>query len=188
MRMFTATPFSRLTDRPHTFIREIEEAYFVTKDEFTQNVLDCEQTLYRIGISMLKNEKDCEDAVQETLLNAYGNLHKLRKEEYFKTWLIRILINECNKQLKRRGKLSAAEVTNEIDDTVAETESMPHSERTELRMAVEQLEPKYRAVIVMRYIEGFSVKEMKSILRIPEGTVKSRLAKARKLLGTSLEE
>lgn len=156
----------------------------MTKDEFTQNVLECEQTLYRIGISMLKDEKDCEDAVQETLLNAYGNLHKLRKEEFFKTWLIRILINECNKQLKSRGRLSAADDTDERQMT----EGIPQTERTELRMAVEQLEPKYRAVIVMRYIEGFTVKEIKDILRVPEGTVKSRLAKARKLLNASLED
>ncbi len=160
----------------------------MTKEEFTQNVLECEQTLYRIGISMLKNEKDCEDAVQETLLNAYGNLHKLRKEEFFKTWLIRILINECNKQLKGRGRLSAADDTDEMPDERQMTEGIPQSERTELRMAVEQLEPKYRAVIVMRYIEGFTVKEIKDVLRVPEGTVKSRLAKARKLLNASLED
>ena len=151
----------------------------MNKKDFTERVLECEQTLYRVGMSMLKNQTDCEDAVQDTILTAYSKLNTLKNEEYFKTWLVRILINNCNKQLKRRGKITAVEV-------MPENVEYSDGNNTEVKMALEKLNPKIRAVIVMRYIEGFSVKEIKEILRIPEGTVKSRLARGRELLGLEL--
>lgn len=151
------------------------------KKTFTEKVLESEQTLYRISMSMLKNQTDCEDAVQDTILTAYSKLSSLRNEEYFKTWLIRILINTCNKALKRKSRFVS-------DEDIAE-QSVPDSAvRTEVRLAIEGLKPKIRIVVVMKYIEGFSVKEIKDILKIPEGTVKSRLAEGRKKLGIELSE
>lgn len=151
------------------------------KNTFTQNVLACEEMLYRISMSMLKNEQDCEDAVQDTILAAYSKLASLKKEEYFKTWLVRILINNCNKQLRCRSK-------NLSTDTAAEQPVASEEKNTEIRMAIDSLSPKIRIVIVMYYIEGFSVKEIKDILRVPEGTVKSRLSNGRKQLGAELAD
>ena len=78
----------------------------MTKDDFSLKILECERTLYRIAMSMLKNETDCEDAVQMAILTAFEKLDTLKNEQYFKTWLVRILINVCNKQLNERKKLS----------------------------------------------------------------------------------
>lgn len=150
----------------------------MTKETFTDLVLDSEQTLYRISMSMLKNEADCEDAVQTAILAAYEKLGTLKKEEYFKTWLVRILINECNKILMRKTK--SAEITADIQ---AHNTSI---ENVELRLALEALPVKIRQAVVLYYIEQFSVKEIKAILKIPEGTVKSRLAKGRELLKLEL--
>ncbi|MDE7389990.1 MAG: sigma-70 family RNA polymerase sigma factor [Lachnospiraceae bacterium] len=150
------------------------------KQTFSAAVLDCEQTLYRVSMSILKNEKDCEDAVQDAILAAFQKRDTLKHEEYFKTWLVRILINVCNRQLKKKGKaIPTDELTLESTDNC--------EKRTELHMALDNLNPKLRTVIVMYYIEGFSVKEIKSILRIPEGTVKSRLSKGRSELKLQLE-
>lgn len=151
------------------------------KNTFTQKVLECEETLYRVSMSILKNEQDCEDAVQDTILAAYGNLSSLRNEEYFKTWLVRILINNCNKQLKRRKRTI---LTEELPEHAEEENSSAY----EVRDALDSLPPKVRIVMVMYYIEGFSVKEIKQILNIPEGTVKSRMAKGRKELSVRLTE
>ena len=71
----------------------------MTRDEFSKRVLESEQTLYRISMSMLKNETDCEDAVQTAILTAYEKLSTLKEEQYFRTWLVRILINICNREL-----------------------------------------------------------------------------------------
>lgn len=146
----------------------------MTRETFTDLILESEPTLYRVSMSMLKNEKDCEDAVQTAILTAYEKLETLKHEEYFKTWLVRILINVCNRQLKtasRNAELNSTDVACSGSETV-----------TEIRVAIESLPAKIRQVIVLYYIEQFSVKEIKQILKIPEGTVKSRLSKGRSLL------
>lgn len=148
------------------------------KETFALKILDCEETLYRISMSMLKNEKDCEDAVQDTILTAFSKLNTLKNEQYFKTWLVRILINKCNKQLhykKRNMPATNIEVVNNREQS------------TEIKLALEKLPPKIKIVIVMFYIEDFSINEIKSVLKIPEGTVKSRLSKGRKLLKLELD-
>lgn len=150
----------------------------MTKDKFTDLVLDSEQTLYRISMSMLKNENDCEDAVQTAILTAYEKLSTLRKEEFFKTWLVRILINVCNKQLNSRGKVTEIKEYQGV--------SASSTEETEVYLAIESLPIKIRQVVVLYYMENFTVKEIKGILKIPEGTVKSRLSKGRELLKLEL--
>lgn len=152
----------------------------MNREEFTDLILDSESTLYRVAMSMLRNEKDCEDAVQTAILTAFEKLGTLRQEQYFKTWLVRILINVCNKQLKSAAK------TTELHDTDISSDSAEAS--TEIRMAVESLPVKIWQVVVLYYIEDFSIKEIKQILKIPEGTVKSRLSKGRKLLHDYLDE
>ena len=137
----------------------------MTRETFSNLILDSEPTLYRVAMSMLRNEKDCEDAVQTAILTAFEKLGMLRREEYFKTWLVRILINVCNKQLKSAAK------TAELHDTDISSDSAEAS--TEIRMAIESLPVKIRQVVVLYYIEQFTVKEIKQILKIPEGTVKS---------------
>ena len=83
----------------------------MTREAFTDLILDSEPTLYRVAMSMLRNEKDCEDAVQTAILTAFEKLGTLKQEQYFKTWLVRILINVCNKQLRSAAK------TTELHDT-----------------------------------------------------------------------
>ena len=146
----------------------------MTQEEFTNLILDSEQTLYRVAMSMLRNEKDCEDAVQTAILTAYEKLGTLKQEQYFKTWLVRILINVCNKQLRSAAK------TTELHDTDISSDSAKAS--TEIRMAIESLPVNIRQVVVLYYIEQFAIKEIKQILKIPEGTVKSRLSKGRELM------
>ena len=152
----------------------------MTKETFTKLVLESERTLYRVSMSMLKNESDCEDAVQTAILTAYEKLGTLKKEEFFKTWLVRILINVCNKQRNHNKRL-----VDISDHTGASEPSFDVS--VDVKIALENLPVKLREVIVLYYIEDFSVKEIKSILGIPEGTVKSRLSKGRELLRFSLE-
>ncbi len=67
----------------------------MNKDEFVNKLLEAESTLYHVSKSILIHDEDCEDAVQWAILKAYNQLGKLKKEQYFKTWLVRILINEC---------------------------------------------------------------------------------------------
>ena len=144
----------------------------MNKDTFIANVLEAESTLYHVSKSILIHEQDCEDAVQEAILKAYNKLDTLKKEQYFKTWLVRILINECYSLIRK------------------ECSQVPYEEYFESAkaMAVQNLPEHIRITIVLYYVEGYSIKEIKEILEIPAGTVKSRLAKGRNLLKIKLED
>ena len=151
----------------------------MTKEKFTSLVLECEETLYRISVSMLKNEADAQDAVQTAILRAFEKTGTLKEEKYFKTWLVRILINVCNRQLKSKKRYE------DVICEVAVTEES--SQSIEVKVAVENLPLKVRQVIVLYYIERFSTKEISAILNIPKGTVLSRLSKGRELLKLELK-
>lgn len=84
--------------------------------EFGERVRACAHRLHRIAYLILRNESDCEDAAQESLLRAWRGLYSLRDERYFETWLIRILINECKKILRARARRSASELPDAFPD------------------------------------------------------------------------
>ncbi|MCH3963903.1 MAG: sigma-70 family RNA polymerase sigma factor [Clostridium sp.] len=154
----------------------------MNKDTFIVNVLKAESTLYHISKSILIHEQDCEDAVQETILKAYNKLYTLKKEQYFKTWLVRILINECY-CLKRKECLRVP-----YEEYFESAEANDKEDYSELYLAIQNLPERIRITIVLYYVEGYSVEEIKEILEIPAGTVKSRLARGRKLLKIKLED
>lgn len=138
-------------------------------------------TMYRVSMSMLKNEHDAQDAVHDAILIAYQNRSKLRQEQYFGTWLIRILINRCSKMLKQRKRYA------DIGDTLPDIASRDNPYiSVEIGEAIDSLPEKIRLTVILYYVEDYSVKEIKGILHIPEGTVKSRLSKGRELLRKQL--
>lgn len=151
------------------------------KQTFQNNVLSSEEMLYRVSKSICFYESDCEDAVQQAILKAYENLDYLREEKYFRTWITRILINECY----RVNKLKRREVSFFEYSLSEEAHNENHSYVFE---SIMKLPPKIRIVIQLYYVEGYSVEETASILHIPSGTVKSRLSQGRKKLKSILEE
>lgn len=150
------------------------------KEEFTRAVLEYESTLYRVAKSMLSSEADCADAAQNALLRAWEKQHTLRDTAYFKTWLTRILINECRAVLRQRVRFVP------LEEEAAEGEIAPERD-SGLYEAVMGLDVKYRVPFVLYYIEGFRTREIASMLKLPEGTVKTRLRRAREILRTELE-
>lgn len=155
----------------------------IDNHSFEMLVIAQTDTMYHISMSMLKNEHDAEDAVHDAILTAYQNRKKLRHEEYFGTWLIRILINRCNRILKQRKR--SISIGEPLPDIAARDNPYLSVEIGDL---IDSLPEKIRLTIILYYVEDYSVKEIKDILRIPEGTVKSRLNKGRNLLKTYLED
>ena len=128
-------------------------------------------------MAMLKNEHDAQDAVHDAILCAYQNRNKLRHQEYFGTWLIRILINRCKRVLKERKRFV------DIGDNVPDITSRDNPYISmEIAEALDSLPEKIRLTVILFYIEDYSIEEIKNILHIPKGTVKSRLHKGRSLL------
>lgn len=133
-------------------------------------------SMYRIALSMLKNKEDIEDAIQNSIVKAYEGIICLRKDEFFKTWLIRILINECKSILKSNNKVVHIE---EISSDIGIIQDFSNIEITS---AISSLEEDLRVVTTLFYFEDIPQREIAKILNIPEGTVKSRLSRARSKL------
>ena len=143
--------------------------------EFSRRVAEARDKLFRISYTLLHNEQDCADALQEALLRAWQHLGRLREERYFDTWLVRILINECKRlRARRQPVISVPAAPFEPDDRA-------------LHDALQALEEKYRLPVVLHYLEGYSLEEIAWLLRIPVGTVKSRMFTGRKRLRDILE-
>lgn len=145
----------------------------MTRDEFTEKVIDIREMLYRVSFSILPNPHDQDDAVQECIKKALIKRESLRQDIYFKTWIIRILINECYSVLKRRKREVLLEDVHAV---------LPPTADVELVDSLMGLDVKLRIPFILSYIEGYTNKEISSILKMPEGTVKWNLSKARKEL------
>ena len=139
-----------------------------------------ERSMYCIARSYLRCEADCEDALQNALLRAWEKRRTLREEQYFKTWLTRILIRVCVDMQRRKKRVI---VSDNLPEQIA-----PEPPDPLLREAIEQLEPTLRAAVVLYYLEGYDIRETASLLRVPQGTVKSRLSRARRQLQSFLKE
>ena len=152
----------------------------MTKEIFSAEVLKAEKSLYHIAKSILTNDEDCADAMQNAILHAYEKLHTLRKEAYFKTWLTRILINECYQIIRSKKPLVSYE-----DYFETHTQTQEDTD-TDVFSAIMELEKNYRIPFVLFYVEGFSIKEISRMLDISQGAVKTRLFRGRTLVKENL--
>ena len=152
------------------------------KEAFLSLIDENKLNIYRVAKGMLREEKDIEDAIQNTIIKAYSNIKTLRQNDYFRTWLIKVLINECNMILRRNKKTVA------IDSVMENEPDVDNFKDLDLTASVNSLSEDLRVVIVLFYFEDMSQKDIANLLDIPEGTVKSRLTRARKKLYEILGE
>lgn len=155
----------------------VEKAARHDKEAFSQLMHLHGQSMYKVAKAILKNDEDATDAMQETALTCWEKIATLREKRYFKTWLIRILINHCNAIYRQKSRYIPQEV---LPETVKETDEYAEVEWLEM---IKCLEEKYRIVLVLYYAEGFQVKDIAKMLHITQSAVKQRLLTARKKMG-----
>ena len=138
-----------------------------------------ETKLYKTAKSILDCEDDINDAIQQTIILVYKNIGQLKDEKRFSSWMFRILVNKCrdiwNQNTNRNKKM--------ID--LDENQDIPSLEKEDFSFvneALNKLNEEYKEVTILYYYDGFSVKEISKILNLPQGTIKSRLSRARKKL------
>lgn len=157
------------------------------------------QLLFRTARSILKNDAEAEDAVQEAYLQAFGALDGFRAEARLSTWLVRIVANEALGRLRRRGAEVISLDTVTEPATSATEAFMDHhpagqpesaAERKEVRKLIEaridKLPDAFRTVFVLRGVQEFTVEETAVALGIPEETVRTRFFRARGLMREGL--
>ena len=147
------------------------------KEAFSRVIQNVKVKLYKTAMAILKNDDDACDAIQETLISVYKNINTLEHLEYFQTWIIRILINKCYDIMKKNQKIINIneKISNEVDSFYE-----MYSTESELELILNKIEKDLKMVTVLYYYDELPVKEIAIILNIPEGTVKSRLSRARK--------
>lgn len=148
---------------------------------FIEQVQKLERLLYSIAWSMLFNNEDCADAVQETLMKAWKNRETLKNEKLFKTWLTRIMINTCKDMLRRRQKNQWVPIE-EQNLSIPE----PEVDDEEVGNALNDLSEEQRMVLILRYKEGYKIREIAEMLALPISTVTTRIQRSKLYLKRAL--
>ncbi len=156
----------------------------MTKEQLGALILDSERQLYSTAKTILYDDQDCADAISETIVKAFSKIETLRNDKYARTWLIRILLNECYTLLRKSSKF----VSLEGMDSMREMEAKNGRDYSDLYKAVSSLKEELRLPVILYYIEDFNIKEIAQILEISEGAVQKRLARARGKLRQELLE
>ena len=164
-----------------SLIKHPKERSAVRKEELEEKIMDHADTLYRVSCGLLNNPQDREDAVQSAVEIAWCKAYHLRDESKLKTWLVRVLINECYSILRKHKR----EIPSDMEFLGAT--DIPQ-ESIQLREALAVLPEEMRTPLVLHYFEGMSIKEIAFALRRPQGTVLSRMHRGRQALKTLLEE
>jgi RNA polymerase sigma-70 factor (ECF subfamily) len=189
MRVMEAT-------KSHLEIKEaelIQRACDGDKEAFYSLVHPCEGAIYTVAVSILNNPEDAEEAVQEAVLKALSHLTDFRGEAKFSTWLIRITINEARLKLRRDRRHLYESVDEQrasehgeyfpkdfADWREVPSEALQRKELGEaLKRAIASLPLKYREVLILRDVQQLRIEEVARILGITEGSVKTRLLRAR---------
>lgn len=146
------------------------------KEAFVRLIKANEATMYRVAKSILSSEEAVADAIQDTILKSYSSIVSLREPRFFKTWIIRILINRCQQMLIRDKRHIP------LGDRIDDVEGTVSYDSVELQDVLNGLKADHRIIVTLYYLEDSSVKEIAEMLQIPSGTVKSRLSAARKQL------
>ena len=157
------------------FARPSKDAGAHARAEFESTALVHAQSLLRFAMKMVRDRHRAEDLVQETLLSAWRHFHQFEPGTNCRAWLFRILINARNREFGKRQAL--AEVVSIDDVQVHDSEKISAS--AEIRSALGNLSSEHREILMLGVVEGFSIKELASILAVPVGTVMSRLSRAR---------
>ena len=153
----------------------------MNKEELSKLILENQKEMYVLACSILKNQADAQDAVSECIVRAFENRTSLKKRTSARSWLIKILINVSRSAITKRQKVV-------LFADPEQYEQEPETAEDHLWSVILELPENVRVVMVLYYYEGFSVREISTLLDIPEGTTKTRLSSGRKQLAKWIED
>lgn len=149
----------------------IKRALCKDADAFTE--LMQLQGMYKIARAILRDDEDAADAISETILVCWEKMGQLKKPEFFRTWMTRILINECHNILRQRKRIYPVD---EMEEAPAHEDAYENVEWLEMMRGLDE---KYRMVLILYYVNGLKTTEIGKVLQIPASTVRTRLARGR---------
>ena len=152
------------------------------REQLGQLILASEDSMYHVAKALLYNDADCQDAIQEAIAKAFDKIGTLKQDTYAKTWLLRILINECYGIMRKEKKIISLETCEQ------EEPWMERQDYSDLYEALMGLTAESRLAVILYYMEGYSIREIARMTKVTESAVKSRLARARTKLKEELSK
>jgi len=192
MLQYTALDYAYIKESHQYIVSRLSKKGFYTQtrngrkrvdmdnNEFAARSEQIKARLYRTAFLYLGSESMALDAVGEAVYRGFLSLKKLRQPEFFETWLTRILINECKRELRHRKREQPLELVFEVVEDALD--SLP------LQEAIGRLPQELKDIIILRYFTGLTLSETARILKIPQGTVVTRQRRALSLLKLELSE
>ena len=153
-----------------------------SEEQFTSLASTYMDMIFRLAFGYLKSRADADDVTQTVLLRLYRTGKAFESDAHVKHWLLRVTVNECKKLLRSPWRRT------EDFEAYAETLSFEEPRYAGLFEAIMALDEKCRAVVVLHYYEGYSIAEISALLRVPAGTVGTRLKRAREKLRDYLSD
>lgn len=123
---------------------------------------------YKTGWAYLKNHHDVEDVFHNTIIKVHEKIGQLKEDRYFESWVTSIFINECRSIYRKRKQKEMTSPLDTVDSHLFET-------KMEVLTDLDKLDGKYKEIIILKYLKGYSQEEIAVMLKLPVGTVKSRL-------------
>ncbi|WP_026673391.1 sigma-70 family RNA polymerase sigma factor [Alkalihalobacterium bogoriense] len=164
--------------------KRVKKAIKGNKKEFEFLINEEKEKLYRIAFLHVKNQTDALEIVQDTVYKAFVSIHKLQEPAQFTAWIKKILIHCALDFLKKKQKVIF--ISNDLLEWIPD-KAIEIDTQLDLMEAIDQLNGKYKSVIILKYYEDLPNKEIATIMDIPEGTVKSTLHRALQQLRVVLE-
>lgn len=170
------------------------------RNAFAELVELYKDKIFHLAYRMLNNKQEAEDAVQETFLRVYTNLHRYDEYQKFSTWIFRIGTNLCIDKLRRRKQTYSldAEMTDgegndyyamlPSDEDTPEKQLIVSETQAQIHRAIETLPEKYKSVVILRYLQDMSLQEISDVLDMPVTTIKTRVHRGREYLRKKLEQ
>lgn len=153
------------------------------------------QKIYNIALGMVGSHHDAQDAAQNVLIKLYRSIGSFKFQSKFSTWVYRVTANVCMDEIRSRKRAKSNETVDisektDVASSLATPEESALSKETSsvLRKAIASLKPQQREMIILRDVNGFSYTQIAEILKCSEGTVKSRISRARDNLKRILEQ
>ena len=163
----------------------IKEAQNGSEEAFSQIIISMECNLYKIAKMRLDCEDDINEAVQETIIQTFKSIKKINKPYSFKTWITKVLINNCNK-IYRKRKNSKIMQYNDNEEKIIDIEANNSIEKlnsnVDFFFLIKKLNYNERMALTLYYLEDLSTKEISIILKESESTIRNRISRARNKL------
>ncbi len=144
------------------------------EEAFYELMLQHKEQLYKIAFSYLKSQEESLEAIQEVTYRAYRSIGNLKEPSFLNTWLVRIMMNYCSDELRKKKRVSLLQ-SNELEQVSVHHDSY---ERIEIEEALDALDQKSKQVIKLKYFFDFKISDIAKVMDCPEGTVKTWLHKA----------